>query len=505
MFAVEFRFPAGRFHATPWGRHVNEGVPEWPPSPWRFLRALIALAHRNGMAEEGAFRRFIEKLAADLPSYRVPPASAAHTRHYMPLFRPDDMPPKVFDTFVAVAKDAPLVMAWSATILDQDETRMAAFLLSRLSYLGRTESWVEAKVIDGWDGECNVYPANGVHADEGMERIPLACPSPAGLASLATRLEEAPAASRGRRKPRLQVPADIFEALHADTGEILKQGWNRAPGLAWVDYLRPSDCLSVVYQPRPGRSADGDFTTARFALSSAVLPHVANTIGIAERVRVALLKWSNSAPEFLGREGDLPSRDPRHRHAFFLPEDADGDGFLDHIVIHAAGGFSNQAINAMSRISKLWGAGGHHIFLAFLGVGTAEEFGGPYPEQTPLLLQADTWESVTPYIPAGHLKVKKMNRRDPAALLAALEREVRRELSKRGQPLPARVEYAPWPRIRGRKMSWLTFRTQRKKGGGQRGDNGCFGLRLIFDRPVSGPLAIGYGAHFGLGLFRGVY
>ncbi len=41
MIVLELRFPAGRFHATPWGRHVNEGAVEWPPSPWRLMRALI--------------------------------------------------------------------------------------------------------------------------------------------------------------------------------------------------------------------------------------------------------------------------------------------------------------------------------------------------------------------------------------------------------------------------------------------------------------------------------
>ena len=39
MLLIEIHSPAGRFHATPWGRHVNEGAVEWPPSPWRFLRA----------------------------------------------------------------------------------------------------------------------------------------------------------------------------------------------------------------------------------------------------------------------------------------------------------------------------------------------------------------------------------------------------------------------------------------------------------------------------------
>jgi len=30
-------FPWGRYHANPWGRHVNEGAVELPPSPWRPL------------------------------------------------------------------------------------------------------------------------------------------------------------------------------------------------------------------------------------------------------------------------------------------------------------------------------------------------------------------------------------------------------------------------------------------------------------------------------------
>ena len=39
------RFPLGRYHANPWDQAVNEGATEWPPSPWRVLRALVATWH----------------------------------------------------------------------------------------------------------------------------------------------------------------------------------------------------------------------------------------------------------------------------------------------------------------------------------------------------------------------------------------------------------------------------------------------------------------------------
>ena len=48
---------------------------------------------------------------------------------------------------------------------------------------------------------------------------------------------------------------------------------------------------------------------------------------------------------------------------------------------------------------------------------------------------------------------------------------------------------------------WLSFATARASGHGSRGSNRGFGFRVEFDRPVEGPLALGYGAHFGLGVF----
>ena len=48
MTRILFSFPGGRYHATPWGSHVNEGLVEWPPSPWRLLRPFIATAYDEG-------------------------------------------------------------------------------------------------------------------------------------------------------------------------------------------------------------------------------------------------------------------------------------------------------------------------------------------------------------------------------------------------------------------------------------------------------------------------
>ncbi len=51
MLAIALRFPLGRFHATPWGRHVNEGAPEWPPSPWHAVVVNLPAAFQDEHAE----------------------------------------------------------------------------------------------------------------------------------------------------------------------------------------------------------------------------------------------------------------------------------------------------------------------------------------------------------------------------------------------------------------------------------------------------------------------
>ena len=89
MFALSFRFPAGRYHATPWGQNVNEADVAWPPEPWRLLRALVAAYWRKSDRDrwsEGHLRRLTDTLAETLPVYRLPKdAVHTHTRHYMPI------------------------------------------------------------------------------------------------------------------------------------------------------------------------------------------------------------------------------------------------------------------------------------------------------------------------------------------------------------------------------------------------------------------------------------
>jgi CRISPR-associated protein Csb2 len=166
MLALQFHFPAGQYHATPWGRHVNEGEVAWPPEPWRLLRALIASWHHKlkhqARHNESTLSALITRLAAAEPHYYLPQASHSHSRHYLPQWKAGDTS-LVFDAFAAVDRSTPLYVIWPELKLDAAERELLDALLAVLGYLGRAESWVEARRVD------DPPPANCVPGDQALD------------------------------------------------------------------------------------------------------------------------------------------------------------------------------------------------------------------------------------------------------------------------------------------------------------------------------------------------
>src|ERR1041385_8233435 len=87
MTAIKIVFPWGRYYAHPWGLNpVRLREAEWPPSPWRLLRALVSCWYRTnpGMAVSQEAVVLIERLASALPEIGIGNVSFAHAVHYQP-------------------------------------------------------------------------------------------------------------------------------------------------------------------------------------------------------------------------------------------------------------------------------------------------------------------------------------------------------------------------------------------------------------------------------------
>jgi len=521
MLCLVFDFPARRYHATPWGHHVNEGLVEWPPSPWRIIRALLATGYAKLGWQQvpGEIRQLIHALAANEPTYRLPPATLGHTRHYMPVKewkKGVQATSLVIDAFAR--PEGALWIEWPADV-NAAQRDLLASLLDRLGYLGRAESRVKARLVSepALPQGMPVSTQRREHDDEPVRLL-------------------APVASTEYEAWRQGVsgaPEDLLAALHVETSTLQKNGWNAPPGSRELVYWRPASAFSPASARSASHSAEvvgadtqdyGNITgfaasashsaevvgadTALFALATDrkrdVLPHMERALPTMELFRRALLskvgdeQQRGQCLELTGKdEHGQPLRDHGHGHAHFIPlslEARNGD-HIDHVLVYAPMGFRAIAQRALRRLSKTWAKGIDAIAVTLVGIGSRNSFLEVGGKEVRELATDATWASRTPFVPPRHLKSKGKD---------SLEGQVRAELLRRRLPdlAAAPIVALPTGENAGRHQArqFRHFAT-RREGGKPAPPPGLFHLTVTLQSSVAGPLCLGSACHFGLGSF----
>lgn len=554
MRTLFLRFPARRYHATPWGNHVNEGLIEWPPSPWRLLRALLSVGYTTGLWNGGGpsaeTRTLIEKLASTLPVYSLPPAAGAHSRHFMPLARLKAPGPKtdtsfvlahqvtsspivrgykedttlVFDTWAQV-DDGELAVTWDAELTDA-ETGMLAQLAVRLGYLGRSESWVAARLAAANEpipaSNC-FHEQSGLNPGPGWEQVPLmAAENPSAFTgwrehAVAQALAEFPLTENekptkklltDRAKAEEPYPADLIACLQVETNWLRNYGWSHPPGSRRVFYWRRTDALEVGAPKANARAITAPPVEAMLLSMTTgsgndhALPPVTRTLPQAELLHRALVsvaeKGGAHSRALTGcDEKGNPLRGP-HDHAHVLPLDLDGDGHLDHILLWVPMGLNGRDQAAVRAVRQTFTKGGiGPLRLALAGAGDLSDlsrlpgaFGAGLRAILGSHIAATVWKSITPFVAPRYLKERGRN---------TLKEQVADELAVRSFPPPDEVRVID-PHENERARRHRHFVRSRRHGPPAPVDCG-FTLELRFPTPVQGPMSLGYGNHFGLGLF----
>jgi CRISPR-associated protein Csb2 len=453
------------------------------------LRALVSAAYAEDMSAD-AVGPLMEKLST-LPRYQLPQAVDAHTRHYMP--DTDDAnhkKTKVFDSFVAIeggARDPlPIVMGWNGE-LTLDEHDLLKRLCRRVSYVGRAESWTELCTIDVGERHWNCEPDHGQRGAGTTTVLAL------------TESEELAAWQKEQARPKKgpDVPRTLWDVLTFDGQRYKDEGWSAVPGTRLARYVFAEQPFRRAIAPVPGRKSSIRPTVARFAIRSPVLPRLHEAVAVGELLRVSVMSQSRQVSgevrSVFSGHGEMVSN---HQHAMYLSTSDDPTnserGFIDHFVVVAQGGFDEEDVLALQRLRRLWGRSGHDLDLILVGLGRAIDFGGTKSPKAPVLAESRVWDSITPFVPTRHPKLVRGTEVD--TIKEQLERGCEQLLGVR----PSSVTPI------GDRTFWSRFRRRRLKGGGNRGPDRAFGARLVFERPVRGPIALGYGAHLGLGLFGAV-
>ena len=476
---LAIRFPLGRYHANPWDRAVNEGETEWPPSPWRLLRALVATWHTRWPELPASVLDDLLAQLADPPAYRTPRALPGHTRHYLPDLQhrkgETGRTDLTLDPFLAVSPEDALLVRWDAE-LPSEQRQALAKLAELLPYLGRSESACEARLLDANPVRDERWWTAG--AQEGSAR---------------TRLL---AATRPVSRTALEV----------STVDVRKRRRTMPPGTTWVSY---ANAAPADEEGPPMRSQGNQWrcvTAIRYAVTGRTPLKTAHGVLLADEAHRQVANALSRAglvdaerKKILGSNGAATE----HQHAHWAPL-AYGQGkaqAVQYLLIWVPRGLRPQEVAEVITMSEMSGrrgggsgAGGYDI-RGFPPVKLLFQAAGPVEQVAPELCgPSRRWRSLTPYLPVRHRK------REP--LDGYLAADVRSELGYRPQfravPAPVLTLLDPESHFPDR---WaLEFRRYRMTEDMSRSRPGV-GLRLEFAEPVVGPLLLGQLSHFGYGIF----
>ncbi len=544
MFGLSFRFLSGRYHATPWGRNVNEADVAWPPEPWRIIRAFIAGYWRK--ADWYRWNRddltdLVHALAEDLPVFNLPQGCIhAHTRHYMPIRKgKSESRTLVFDAFLHIPSGEDIKVIWKNVKLDDRLISLAEDLASSIGYLGRAESWTECRVLKHWDGLENCGPVEmGFTGEEVSLLVPRSAESyqvtrnqllaqerqrirAEASRMISERVLQSKIQSVFYTKDKVDtLPANFLDALSVENTDLRRLKWHRPPAALDVIYARdpsttPRVVPQVISRRKKLKKVSGQVTIARFVLAGRPRPRLEDAVKIGEIMRAAAMSqfgWREDelngertplAPWQISgrREGRFPITDPSHPHAFWLPEDADGDGLIDHIIVSVSSGMNPRIQSRLERITRIWltsrrasrdsegGTEGYEWRLALEGYGQPQDFAG----SSQMLGRSKQWRSVTPFLSAGHLKKN------------GYSGEVLRLFKRQGMETDGvKVTELSEINVGSIKRHALHFHRFRSRGRMSQPDSSGTFLEIEFPYTVQGPLAIGFASHFGLGTFGAI-
>lgn len=471
--SLAFRFITGTYAATAWDSSANSGAAEWPPSPWRILRALLAVAHeRLDTADLESITSVISSLSQQPPSYLLPPAVPHHTRHYLPDWDHRTGGTKntslTLNGMLSLSADLKLYVSWPDVELSGEQQAALDRCTRGLSYLGRAESLVEAELVP----EVPTGPGHDVLLPgvlDGRGAVRVLCPRPS-----ATRAD-----------------------LEITPEHMRKSGFLTPPGAQWVAYAAPREVLPELAPVRVVSKP----TVVRWAISSRAPFKETYGILATDRLRSLQLGRLRRGTEYVpvSLTGHFP-RTPTgqqatstgHDHAHWLWL-AHG-GRLTDLVLWVPAGIDPDALPHLARPARVstredgYTPKGFVDFdLQLVGIGR--------PDQVATELTAEGggsryWQSSTPYLLTKHMKPNR-------DLHALLQDDIRSEWEYR-QPQGADIASVEavnlQPDVRSyRRYRWKETMSSRRPG---------FGLRVEFTDPISGPLNLGALSHFGFGQFR---
>ncbi|GAB4232121.1 MAG: hypothetical protein Kow00121_60280 [Elainellaceae cyanobacterium] len=471
MIHIKIQFHTNQYQACAWGNHHSEGVIDWPPAPWRILRAIVAGAYNVNLPEKHqlTLKTLLHKLASVLPSYTLPPTTYIQHRSPRPqvdLKTAQIRPGKTLYSagLLMSSQQNELYIHWSVALSELEEL-VLSLCLSGLTYFGRKESVATLCLVEE-EVEANAEPD----------------PQGTRIVSIAD--------------PTLDAAA-LWDALNLSAHE--NYGVNRSavfPGIRQATYQisKPKSQLQQeVWQKQ--------HTVTLSVSASSRLP-LKLALKLTHRLHQVLVSRC-PADVFTGQEMGEPSR--HHNHTIFQCVPDRTGRYIEQIKLYSHTGYGSEALAAIASIENhpaLHGiARGYDVSLTLADLGESEEAFAQWISCTPFFLSRfPTVRRGKPRMLTEHHQKDSPEHQVLRYLQHLpwlnLEGDPTYQEHEEGLALylndaMAVVAYCePFPKF----WEWESECRPGKKVG-----RVGYQVKLRFSTPITGPVILGYAAHYGLG------
>lgn len=217
-------------------------------------------------------------------------------------------------------------------------------------------------------------------------------------------------------------------------------------------------------------------------------PPITSALPFAEAVRATVMQVARAHGVKNLPDAFHHSASDAHTHAYWLPEDDDDDGLIDHVLVYADIGIAAEVIAALASVKSVGlSHQSYRLSPNWMGRELPSRMIGP----------SLRWSGITPYVtPLWRLTKTGKERANFTP-----EAQIGGEFKTLGLP-SAIMTWAPVRWTERGVLSAAQFEGKRQNGRKPNSDAIAAFLDVEFTEPVQGPMAFGYGGHFGLGMMR---
>lgn len=466
-----------QYQANDWHHAHCEGLVDWPPAPWRILRAIVAGSYNVHLPKQhqATLKGLLHKMAQVEPEYYLPHATYIQHRSPRPQMKPGTPPEiKPGKTLYAAGlfldeEDSALFIHYPFE-LSETEDLVLRLIFNGLTYLGRKEAAAQWEIVE------EMPESNAI-------------PNPEG-----TRVVATPDAN-------LEVE-ELWETLNSSAADVFAKNKQAVfPGVKQTAYELKDSHQAQLQTGQDKGSKSSIYSVTLETIGNHRIP-LKYAHELCYNLHRSLVKRCPS-PVFTGQEMGQPR--PNHCHTFIQPILDSEERYIEGLQLIATERYSSDALASISAISVVR-VGEQWVNLQLSDF--SKSLGKSYQQ----------WKTITPMFLTRFPKTLRgkpryfsgtKHQKDGAAHQALKYLLFLDHLGLSGQPtfqatsdglgmyldenLVAEAQCQPWERF----WQWQSAHSHGHKVG-----RVGYNVKLTFSKPVQAPIGLGYACHYGFGTLQ---